>query len=299
MDFLKDSKIPYATIEKMVRENPITVRSDGGVVTCPVRLAFPHLGKPQTTKNDDGTERDTYNTAILFPPCAGGMPGTPGQIHDVLYGLWWQDVSAAFANRFVNGQPQGLHSPFHDQAEKANYSGYNPGAVYLNVSSEFKPQVVDSAMNPIPDGPTFDARVYPGVWAIVSLSHYAFGTKPGAKKRGASFGLSSVMIIMDDEKMGGGAEDVNQAFAGVKLDRQFNPSGAFGAPAAPPAAPSLIAPGAPSAVPAPPPAPAPPPVAKAWPQGFDPAQLAGAGWSAEQMLGAGYQVTDLVAYGVL
>lgn len=314
---LKNSKIPYATIEQWVRDNPCRVRADGNIITCPVRLAFPHLSEPQTNNNDDGTTRETYNVAILFPPCAGGMPGTAGQIHDVLYATWLKDCMDTFPDKFVNGVPYGLHSPFHEQAEKASYAGYTPGGVYLNVSSEFKPQVVDSSMNAIPDALICDAqskknpegaRCYGGVWAIVSLTHYPFGSKPGARKKGASFGLSSVMIIADDEKLGGGQEDVKSAFAGVKIDRKFDPAGAFGAPVAPPAAAPLIVgsgpvPGAPMA-PAPAPvAPSAPPAApKVWPAaggGCDPAALAAVGWSAEQMMAAGYQLDDLVAYGVL
>ena len=36
--------------------------------------------------------------------------------------------------------------------------------------------------------------------------------------KGAAFGLQSVMLIADDKNLGGGAEDLSKAFAGVKID---------------------------------------------------------------------------------
>ena len=152
---------------------------------------------------------------------------------------WVAAAREAFPKHWTpDGQPTGLHLPFHDQAEKAYgakpLAGYTPGAVSFNVSSKFKPAVVDQNMNPIAD----ETRVYPGVWAYVVLNTYKYG--PPQPKSGIGFGLQSVMIVADDTKLAGGGGNPAQDFAGVTITAQSHVAAKFNAAAPLAGSPNLM-----------------------------------------------------------
>lgn len=215
---MKNSKMTDEWIARALALNPMSVLENGNVITMPVRLAFANIFKPAKKQPNDAPDKPaTYGCAILFPP------GADEQIHRVMMPIYWAKVRERFPQNIgADGNSFGLHIPFHPQAEKQNQSGYTPGLTYLNVTSRFKPQVVDMAMNPIID----EARVYSGVWAILALNCYHY---TDARKKGVTFGLQSVMIVQDDENLGGGASDPKKDFANVKIDPNYNAAAAFGA----------------------------------------------------------------------
>lgn len=259
---MKDSQMTDDWLARVIAANPITVLPSGYIRTCPVRLAFPALFQPFKSKNgDEPGKKPSYGAALLFPP------GVEQQIQAVFYAKWFADCQRTFPKSFgADGQPFGLHWPFHPQAEKQNQAGYTPGLYYLDSSSQFKPPVVDTANNPIVD----ESRVYPGVWAFVALNAYTYDNK----KRGVGFGIQSVMLIADDTKLYTAGGDPTKDFAGVTVDAGFNPSAAFGAtPAgAPPGfgPPASVMPAAQPVYHAPAPGYAPPPVPVAQPPVFQP-----------------------------
>jgi hypothetical protein len=238
MSMMQNSRMPDEWVRDAVARNPVQKMANGNYRTCPVRLAFAHVVKPNPhAKNDDGTPKDkpSYEVTALFPP--GGLE----QLNAVL----WPDIIAALRADFPanfnaqTGQPFGLHCPpWRDQAEKQQYAGYTPGLPFARMTTQFKPQIVDPAMNPIVD----EGRVYAGVWAILAFNTFVFGKSPPRPKKGLSLGLQSVMIIADDEKLAGGAPDAAEQFAGVSVSAQFDPGSAFGAPPGAPAAPSIMPP---------------------------------------------------------
>jgi hypothetical protein len=211
-------------ITRAVAANPFQKMPDGNFRTCPVRLAFVHIIKPNpNAKNDDGTPKTTpsYEVTALVPP--GGQE----QMNAVV----WPDIYAmlrtAFPQNFnAQGQPFGLHCPpWRDQGEKQQYTGYTPGLPFIRLTTQYKPQIVDPGHNPIVD----ENRVYPGVWAILAFNMFEFGRSPPRPKKGVSLGLQGVMLIGDDEKLAGGAPDPKQAFAGVQVDAKFDATAAFAA----------------------------------------------------------------------
>jgi hypothetical protein len=233
-------------VAKVVAENPIqkilnpqTGQWDGNIRTCPVRLSFfdNSLWKMVYGKNDDGSTKANggFEVQILFPPCASA------QVDQVLRPLVREVELAAFPKNFgPDGQSFGLHSPFRNQAEKQNYGGFTPGGVLIRAQTQYKPPVVDMANNPIID----ESRGYPGVWAIVSVNlfHYPKNAGNFKGKRGVNFGLQAVMIVADDNKLGGGAGvKPAEQFAGIKIDSAFDPASAFGQQSAAPPAPALSA----------------------------------------------------------
>lgn len=223
----KDSRQTLDWLTRACAQNPISKIMDdkgqftGNYMTGPGRLSFPSLFKKKPASGAGG--RDTFQTAFLFPP---GVDKT----------LLDQAVTECAMQHFPQNMTAqgfvwyGLHSPFHDQAEKTlKYEGYTPGAISFNTGSEFKPRTVDPNINDIID----EARVYPGVWAMLAVNVYPFGHNKPLPKKGISLGLQSVVIIADDQNIGGGGQvDPRKAFAGIKLDAATNVAAGFGVPVA-------------------------------------------------------------------
>lgn len=243
MIMMKNSRMPVEWIVRSVAANPITKVEDGSFTSCPVRLSFVNVFAPQKRKRDDSDDQsEKYNCTLLFPF------GADAQINALLWPAWVAACKEKFPRNFgQDGQPFGLHWPFHDQGQSQQYPGYTPGLQCIAVNSQFKPQVVDTAINPIVD----EARVYPGVWAIVKMNIYTYENR----KKGAGFGLQNIMIIGDDDRLAGGGSDPKKDFSGVKIDAKYDPAGMFaksgnGAAANVPPPPGSILPPATPATPA-------------------------------------------------
>lgn len=209
---VRDSIVGDQWIEQVATSVPIqwvydekTGEPNGDILTGPVRLAFDNLFVlPQATAT---SQNPKYGATLLFTPYADLTI-----LNDAYY-----DVCAQTFPEYWDAQEQdylGLHSPFHDQRDKASkYGGFTPGCTYLNATSKFKPPVVDARMNPIVD----QSKVFPGVWAICSINVYGYGKNPPQPKKGVAFGLQNVMIIGEDTKFGGGAADPTKTFKGINV----------------------------------------------------------------------------------
>ena len=244
---MRDSQVTDDWLRQVIAANPPTRQPDttgktpGCITTGPVRLAFCEhpiggLLRPNAPKPDQSgkVKNPNFNTSVLFPP---GLDFTPivGLYNEALQ-KWWSDKYDAGTREYL-----GLHSPFRDQKEKAEYKGYTPGGILMQCSSQFKPTVVDSAMNPIVD----ETQLYAGIWAILLLNVYAYGRNPPQPKKGIGFGLQAVMKLDNDTKLGGGgAVDAKTAFGGVNVVAPtVNPASLFGAAGgAPPPPPAQQAP---------------------------------------------------------
>lgn len=234
---MRNSKIGDAWIAQAQRDIPISFVIDASgqptrnILTGPVRLCFPDLFQPaKAQKRDDGSEgMGKFGTQILFPP---------GADFSVLHAEYFRILAEQFADYRdgATGNYYGLYSPFRDQAEKcAKFPGYTPGCVFITCTSRYKPPVVDRNMNPVVDA----NKVYPGVWAVLSINAYAFGKSPPQPKKGVAFGIQSVMILADDEKLGGGAADPKTQFKGVAVAPPAGaPAAMFGQPQPTPGAPA-------------------------------------------------------------
>lgn len=214
-------------VRRAVASNPILKLENGNVRTCPVRLKWCNLFKATTGvrgSTPDPNKTPTFGASVLFPP------GAEQGINAI---LWPEALAAAkrdFPGNFgPDGQWFGLHSPFKQQSEKQTFTGFTPGLLWISVSTQYKPQIVDAAMNPIID----EGRVYDGVWAILALNTYTYGSgKNPQPKKGPAFGIQTVMIVADDEVLIDAKQaDPRQDFAGVQIDASFNPAAQFGGPA--------------------------------------------------------------------
>lgn len=180
----------------------------GDILSGPVRLSWAHLFK--LAEKSAMNQNPKFEATLLFPA---------GTDMSLFYEEYYRIAGEKFQS-FWNGQQYvGLHSPFHDQGEKFKYDGYMNGSIYFKASSNFKPPVVTpvpgdpNRFNPVVD----EAKVYPGVWAIVAMNCFASGLNQGPQaKKGPAFGLQSVVIIGEDQNLGGGkAADPTQMFGGL------------------------------------------------------------------------------------
>ena len=224
MPIMTNSKLPDQWIVEAMRTNPpmkiideATGQWTGSITTPPCRLSYPSLFKPEVNRQTGQTGK--FKATLLFPPGAD-------------LSLLISEYHAAVARFFpgvtqYNGNYAGLHPPFKDQGAKLPSPGYNANAWAITVSTAYKPKLCDPAMNIIVD----ETRVYPGVWAIAAVSYYQYGVRPPQPKKGVNFGLMSMMIIADDEHIGGSAGiDPHKAFAKTSVTPNFNAAAAFGAP---------------------------------------------------------------------
>lgn len=175
----------------------------GDLLTGPVRLSFPFIFElPKATATNNNPK---YGTIILFPPAAD---------LSILYEEYYKVAASVFPDHWNGSAYVGLHSPFHDQGEKFKYDGFTPGAVYMTVSSKFKPPVVTAQGVPVVD----PAKVYAGVWAVCVLKPYSYGKNPPQPKKGPGFGLQTIMLIGDDTNLAaGGAVDPQKVFKGLAI----------------------------------------------------------------------------------
>lgn len=222
---IRNSKVGDAWITECHRINPPTRIMDpntgkptGNFLTGPCRLAFPNVFQPGKPMKNDPNATGKYGAVLLFTP------------------LWQQQIFveeyyAVIAREFSeyydkqSQQYNGLDTPFRDQRDKTKFAGYTPGCIFTTTSSNYKPTVVDARMNPIVD----EKRVYPGVWCICSVNCYPYGKNPPYPRKGARFGLQAVMVLADDEPLGGGPADAKTEFSGVNLPPPAAvPAAAFG-----------------------------------------------------------------------
>lgn len=232
---MNHSQMPDAWLQAATRANPIRIaEKTGNIITCPVRLFFVNLLEPaKPMEGDTGAadKKPTYNVVAGLPPYV------EQGIQTVIRALIYQKERAHFPNNFgPDGRSFGLHDPLRDQREKMRTRqgkenmGFTAGLLCLTASTLIKPQVTDTAGNPIID----PSRVYPGVWALLALSLFEYGLKPARPKIGVSFGLQNVMLFADDTRCGGTGSNPADDFAGVNIDQAYNPAAAFGnTPAAP------------------------------------------------------------------
>lgn len=233
----RESTLSLDWLISMAERNQPQELPNGTLLSGLARIAHVYVfekdtgGKNKNFGDDDGNSEGKYHLKLLWPA------GTDMSVFDA---VWNRLARAAFPNNWTpEGKPNGLHSPFHDQADKVYgakpYVGYVPGAIYMDASSQYQPIVVHGSdlKTQILD----KNKVYSGQWAIASLRPYHYANR----KTGVGFGLNQVVIVADDKRLitfGGG--DPVKTFAGVQITAQSNIAAKFdqvpaqqqGAPAA-------------------------------------------------------------------
>jgi len=188
---------------------------NGNYRSGPVRGSFMNVlqrGKPIAPATTG-----KFGATALFPPAA-----------DIAL-LKQAATDAAVAKWPTAGQVGGptLHTPFRQQADKANLEGYTPGGVFITATADQRaPYAVNAQGVPI----TENGLIVSGAWYFFVLRPFMFDA---GLKKGVSFGLQGVMKIADDRAFGGGGGGNPAAdFAGVSIDTSaqaaaVNPAGLF------------------------------------------------------------------------
>lgn len=167
----------------------------GNIVTSEVRFAFVNLFKPR--KATEAGKPDKYGVTLLFPNPTK-LSGAALDDYNRCINALKSEAQRVASEKWGAQLPKGLRTPFRDQADKAgDYEGYEAGAIFLNVTSQNKPEVVDEQVQAVIE----PSKVYSGCYGRVSVRAFAYDTNGN---KGVSFGLQNVQKLRDGEPLGGG-----------------------------------------------------------------------------------------------
>jgi len=182
------------------------------VLTPKFRVAFPNVFR---ARRNDLNGKDEYSLVALFPKDAD-LTALKAAAQDAIIKKFGEDKSK---------WPQNMRNPFRDQGDRAKKDqqgneflpdGFEPGAIYLTLRSNQRPDVVDQSVQSIID----ESEFYGGCWARASISAYAYDTKGN---RGVSFGLGNVQKVADDDAFGNKSK-AEDDFAPVEGAKKEAPS---------------------------------------------------------------------------
>lgn len=207
------SRVTDAWLERAWSQNPNKINDNGTVTTGPVRLAFVNL--IERGKNKDGSLR-AWGAVLLFPDHRIIKSMNMPVLMQPVTALLKEKAPLALGNPAVRAK---YHDPFKKQDTFIDpktgelYDGFVEGRFAISSnSSQTQPPVVDPRMAPIVD----KSKVYSGCWALVNLNP---GWIARDDKKGPTFYMNTVMVIADDENLGGvGAINPRDAFAGVSVE---------------------------------------------------------------------------------
>lgn len=185
-------------------------------------VSYPKVFKPEVNKLSGETE---YSLVALFPK---------GSDLTALKKAAQEAIEKKFGAKAKNADfLKTLRNPFRDQGEKAKVDettgksvlpqGHEAGAIYMNLKSKQKPQVVDQNVQLILEPTDF----YAGCKARATVRAYAYDNKGN---KGVAFGLVNVQKVSDGEALGGRtrAEDDFTPIAGATDAAASDASSLFG-----------------------------------------------------------------------
>ena len=169
--------------------------------TSEFRVAFPSLFQPRAVSEGKPAK---YQLIMLFPHSNAGLSELKKQFLAYAKEKFASDptVYAAFLDAFKTKFPdmpefvKGIRHPFKNGDDKPEWTGF-PGCVYIRVSSNQKPGVVDASVSEILDAD----EVYGGCYGKASLNLYYYPPKDGGKP-GINFGLNNFQKTRDGEPFG-------------------------------------------------------------------------------------------------
>lgn len=160
-------------------------------ITPEFRVSYPNVFKP---KYNELAKKEEYSVVALFPKGAD-LSKLKATVQAAVEEKWGKDQAK---------WPKNLRLPFKVQSltrvnakgETVPNAGHVDGAIYLDLKSKTKPQVVDQQVQPIIE----ETEFYAGAWAIASVRAYAYDQ---AGNRGVSFGLVNIQKVREGEPLAG------------------------------------------------------------------------------------------------
>lgn len=105
------------------------------------------------------------------------------------------EVSMAKFKKKVKDLPANFKKPVRDGAEKEGLDGFGPGLLFANLTTKFKPGIVDK------DGKTKivddNEAFYPGCYARATITCYGYENKG----KGVAFGLMNLQKIAEGPRL--------------------------------------------------------------------------------------------------
>lgn len=161
------------------------------VMTPKFRVSYPSVFKP---KKNDLNGQDEFSLVALFEKGAD-LSQLQKACDAAAEEKWGKDKKKWPAN---------MRKPFRNQGEKkkvdeATGKEYLPeplvdGAVYMNLKSRQRPQIVDQQVQPIID----ETEFYPGCWARATINFYPYDQKGN---KGVGVGLLNLQKVADGESL--------------------------------------------------------------------------------------------------
>jgi len=171
----------------------VCAETKAGTMLLPAgRLSYPNLFKARAMEGEP-EDKAKFSTSIILPPDV-----------DLSLAVAWVNKVATEAWGSNIGK---VKKPFLKHAEKTDDAELAAAfPVLIRCGSSTKPNVIfaNGEDCTIPD------EVYPGRWARISVRAYTWEHK--ANGRGVSFGLSNVMLLDHDDRIGGGRAKVEDEF---------------------------------------------------------------------------------------
>lgn len=162
------------------------------ILTPAFRVSYPKVFKPEMNKLSG---KEEYSLVALFKK-GEDLTALKKIVKETVEKKWGTDEKK---------WPKNLRLPFRDQAdlEKENDegktfmpAGTEKGAVFMNLKSVQRPQLIGHDRQDIIDQSEF----YAGCWARVSLSVYAYSQ---AGNNGVNFGLQNIQKVGNGDPLSG------------------------------------------------------------------------------------------------
>lgn len=166
-----------------------------GTVRPPVcRLSYPHLFKPKAMPGGDPDDLK-YSVSLILPADTDMKPGV-------------EMVRKVALERWGNKSNLKVKSPLLNHADKCPDDDLARDFPYLiRAASIYKPTVMYNSGEEC----KIEEDVYAGRWALVTVRPYAWEHPTGGK--GVSFGLSNVLLLDHDDRIGGSRVKAEDEFA--------------------------------------------------------------------------------------
>lgn len=161
------------------------------VTTGRARLSFPHLFELYAFQEGDTPK---YSAMILIPKSDEATVAKIRAAEDAVYES--ANGSSIWGGKKIPRDK--VVSVLKDGDEDAEDFPERADHWVMTPRSKYKPQVVDTNVDPIMD----QSEIYSGVYGRVSLGAFAY--KSG-KDHGVSFALNNVQKLADGERLGGGS----------------------------------------------------------------------------------------------
>lgn len=166
-----------------------------GTWVVPVgRMSYPHLFVPKAMPGDSPDKPKKYSMTVMFHKNTDMKPGL-------------QIVREVAQAEFGNDPKLKIRSPLLNHADKTADEALAAEFPWIiRCASEYQPDVVFGSLEPC----KAPEEVYGGRWCRIAIRPYAWSHPTGGK--GVSFGLSNVMLLDHDDRLGGGRAKVEDQF---------------------------------------------------------------------------------------